>query len=43
MCCLMEERSEIWVVEEGSITNFPGSIEEYKEDLLSEIECPLLN
>ncbi|KAL0918967.1 hypothetical protein M5K25_011021 [Dendrobium thyrsiflorum] len=32
--CEDEERSEIWVVEEGIVRKFPGSFDEYKEDLL---------
>lgn len=37
--CEDEERSEIWVVEEGTVRKFPGSFEEYKEDLLREIKA----
>ncbi|RWW19753.1 hypothetical protein GW17_00016168 [Ensete ventricosum] len=37
--CEDEEKSEIWVVEEGTVRKFPGSFEEYKEDLLKEIKA----
>ena len=37
--CEDEERSEIWVVENGTVSNFPGSFEEYKEELLREIKA----
>ena len=29
--CEDEEKSEIWVVENGTVSTFPGSFEEYKE------------
>lgn len=35
--CEDEERSEIWVVEDGTCKRFPGSFEEYKEELIKEI------
>ncbi|CBI18557.3 unnamed protein product, partial [Vitis vinifera] len=47
--CENEERSEIWVVENGTVSSFPGSFEEYKEELQREIKAekkqlgPLLN
>ncbi|KAG6522682.1 ABC transporter F family member 4-like [Zingiber officinale] len=37
--CEDEEKSEIWVVEDGTVRKFPGSFEEYKEDLLKEIKA----
>ncbi|KAL6982833.1 ABC transporter F member 4 [Sarracenia purpurea var. burkii] len=37
--CDDEERSEIWVVENGTVRTFPGSFEEYKEELLKEIRA----
>ncbi|KAJ8629465.1 hypothetical protein MRB53_022788 [Persea americana] len=37
--CEDEERSEIWVVEDGTVTAFPGSFEEYKEELQREIKA----
>ncbi|KAK8931056.1 ABC transporter F family member 4 [Platanthera zijinensis] len=37
--CEDEEKSEIWVVEEGTVRKFPGSFEDYKEDLLREIKA----
>ncbi|URE38230.1 hypothetical protein MUK42_03487 [Musa troglodytarum] len=40
--CEDEEKSEIWVVEEGTVRKFPGSFEEYKEDLLKEIKAEML-
>ncbi|KAM3732429.1 hypothetical protein ACB098_11G060300 [Castanea mollissima] len=36
--CEDEEKSEIWVVENGTMKNFPGTFEEYKEDLQREIK-----
>ncbi|TXG57428.1 hypothetical protein EZV62_018741 [Acer yangbiense] len=37
--CDDEERSEIWVVENGTVTAFPGTFEEYKEELQREIKA----
>ncbi|KEH42262.1 putative adenosinetriphosphatase [Medicago truncatula] len=37
--CKDEERSQIWVVEDGTVRNFPGTFEDYKEDLLKEIKA----
>ncbi|WOK96559.1 hypothetical protein Cni_G05266 [Canna indica] len=37
--CEDEEKSEIWVVEDGTVRKFPGSFEEYKEDLVREIKA----
>ncbi|XP_058188526.1 ABC transporter F family member 4 [Rhododendron vialii] len=37
--CDDEERSEIWVVDNGTVRTFPGSFEEYKEELLREIRA----
>ncbi|KAG4932906.1 hypothetical protein AAZX31_17G109200 [Glycine max] len=37
--CEDEERSQIWVVEEGTVKNFPGTFEDYKDDLLREIKA----
>lgn len=37
--CEDEERSEIWVVENGTVNGFPGSFEEYKEELVREIKA----
>ena len=36
--CENEERSEIWVVENGTVTPYPGTFEEYKEELQREIK-----
>ena len=36
--CDDEERSEIWVVENGTVSTFPGTFEEYKEELQREIK-----
>lgn len=36
--CEDEEKSEIWVVENGTVRNFPGTFEEYKEELQREIK-----
>ncbi|KAK0595890.1 hypothetical protein LWI29_010899 [Acer saccharum] len=37
--CEDEERSEIWVVENGTVMTFPGTFEEYKEELQREIKA----
>jgi ATP-binding cassette subfamily F protein 1 len=36
--CEDEERSEIWVVENGTESTYPGTFEEYKEELQREIK-----
>ncbi|EFJ21885.1 ATP-binding cassette transporter, subfamily F, member 3, SmABCF3 [Selaginella moellendorffii] len=35
--CEEEEKSEIWVVEDGSVRRYPGSFEDYKTELIREI------
>ncbi|XP_018832851.1 ABC transporter F family member 4 [Juglans regia] len=37
--CEDEEKSEIWVVENGTVRTFPGTFEEYKEELQREIKA----
>ncbi|CAK9328587.1 unnamed protein product [Citrullus colocynthis] len=37
--CEEEEKSEIWVVENGTVESFPGTFEEYKEELQKEIKA----
>ncbi|KAM3685328.1 hypothetical protein ACJW31_11G109500, partial [Castanea mollissima] len=37
--CEDEEKSEIWVVENGTVTTFPGTFKEYKEELQREIKA----
>lgn len=37
--CDNEENSEIWVVEDGTVKSFPGTFEEYKEELQREIKA----
>lgn len=37
--CEDEEKSEIWVVEKGTVESFPGTFEEYKEELQREIRA----
>ncbi|XP_027360765.1 ABC transporter F family member 4 [Abrus precatorius] len=37
--CEDEERSQIWVVEDGTVKTFPGTFEDYKDDLLREIKA----
>ncbi|XP_044496622.1 ABC transporter F family member 4-like [Mangifera indica] len=37
--CEDEEKSEIWVVENGTVMAFPGTFEEYKEELQREIRA----
>ena len=40
--CEDEEKSEIWVVENGTARNFPGTFEEYKEELKREIKSEVV-
>jgi ATP-binding cassette subfamily F protein 1 len=35
--CEDEEKSEIWVVEDGTVRKYPGSFDEYKTELIKEI------
>lgn len=37
--CEDEEKSELWLVEDGTVTKYPGSFEEYKEELVKEIKA----
>ncbi|XP_010261603.1 PREDICTED: ABC transporter F family member 4 [Nelumbo nucifera] len=37
--CEDEEKSEIWIVENGTVKTFPGTFEEYKEELQREIKA----
>ncbi|XP_023543438.1 ABC transporter F family member 4-like [Cucurbita pepo subsp. pepo] len=37
--CEDEEKSEIWVVENGTVEFFPGTFDEYKEELQKEIKA----
>ncbi|EHA8589663.1 ABC transporter F family member 4 [Cocos nucifera] len=37
--CEDEEKSEIWIVEEGIVKKYPGTFEDYKEDLIREIKA----
>ncbi|XP_061376004.1 ABC transporter F family member 4 [Gastrolobium bilobum] len=37
--CDDEERSQIWVVENGTARTFPGTFEDYKDELLREIKA----
>ncbi|KAK9063766.1 hypothetical protein SSX86_017638 [Deinandra increscens subsp. villosa] len=37
--CDDEEKSQIWVVENGSVEEFEGTFEDYKEELLKEIRA----
>ncbi|KAG8383646.1 hypothetical protein BUALT_Bualt04G0035600 [Buddleja alternifolia] len=37
--CEDEEKSQIWVVENGTVETFPGSFEEYKDELVKEIRA----
>ncbi|CAE5968263.1 unnamed protein product [Arabidopsis arenosa] len=37
--CEDEEKSEIWLVEDGTVTFFRGTFEEYKEELIGEIKA----
>ncbi|MBA0684124.1 hypothetical protein Goari_025727, partial [Gossypium aridum] len=37
--CEDEEKSQIWVVDNGTVNTFPGSFEDYKEELQREIRA----
>ncbi|PIA51146.1 hypothetical protein AQUCO_01100173v1 [Aquilegia coerulea] len=37
--CEDEEKSQIWVVEDGTVRTYPGTFEEYKEELQREIKA----
>ncbi|KNA10735.1 hypothetical protein SOVF_141680 [Spinacia oleracea] len=37
--CEDEEKSQIWIVDNGEVRTFPGTFEEYKEDLQKEIRA----
>ncbi|KHG30821.1 ABC transporter F family member 4 [Gossypium arboreum] len=37
--CEDEEKSQIWVVDNGTVNSFPGSFEDYKEELQREIRA----
>jgi ATP-binding cassette subfamily F protein 1 len=37
--CDDEEKNQIWLVEDGTVRIFPGTFEDYKEDLLKEIKA----
>lgn len=37
--CDDEERSQLWIVEDGTVRTFPGTFEEYKEELQKEIKA----
>lgn len=37
--CGDEERSEIWVVDNGTVVRFSGTFEEYKEELQEKIKA----
>ncbi|GLT67715.1 hypothetical protein SLA2020_400030 [Shorea laevis] len=37
--CEDEEKSQIWVVENGTVNTFPGTFEDYKEELQREIKA----
>ncbi|KAJ4795004.1 ATP-binding cassette sub-family F member 1 [Rhynchospora pubera] len=37
--CDDEEKSEIWVVEEGTVRRYPDSFQDYKEELMKEIRA----
>ncbi|OMO68820.1 ABC transporter-like protein [Corchorus capsularis] len=37
--CEDEEKSQIWVVENGKVNTFPGTFEDYKDELLREIKA----
>lgn len=35
--CDDEERSEVWLVEDGEVEKYPGDFEDYKDELIKEI------
>ncbi|GLT52087.1 hypothetical protein SLA2020_254490 [Shorea laevis] len=37
--CEDEEKSQIWVVENGTVNTFPGTFEDYKDELIREIKA----
>ncbi|KAL2932492.1 ABC transporter F family member 4 [Bienertia sinuspersici] len=37
--CEDEERSQLWIVDNGTVRTFPGTFEEYKEELQKEIKA----
>ncbi|KAJ4843840.1 ABC transporter F member 4 [Turnera subulata] len=37
--CDKEEKSQIWVVENGTVMTYPGTFEEYKDELVKEIRA----
>jgi ATP-binding cassette, subfamily F, member 1 len=37
--CDDEEKSEIWLVEDGTVRRYPGSFQEYKDELMKEIKA----
>ncbi|KAK6247655.1 hypothetical protein QUC31_019220 [Theobroma cacao] len=37
--CEDEEKSQIWVVDNGTVTTFPGTFEDYKDELQREIKA----
>ena len=36
--CADEEKSQIWVVEDGTVSKYDGSFEDYKDELMAEIK-----
>ena len=39
--CDDEERSEVWVVDNGEVTRYDGYFEDYKQELMKEIQDEL--
>ena len=39
--CDDEERSEVWIVDDGKITQYGGDFEDYKADLIKEIAAEI--
>ena len=39
--CEDEERSEVWIVDDGTITNYPGDFDDYRNELVMEIAADL--
>ena len=39
--CEDEERSEVWIVEDGEVEPYDGDFEDYKDELIKEIAAEL--
>ena len=39
--CEDEEHCEVWIVDDGKITTYPGDFDDYRNELVSEIAAEL--